>query len=382
MTPAANITASPLRLTLVVPCYNEQSSLSDCIEAVLAIADDTLSLQIVIVDDASTDDSLSIARDIAQRRSDDLRCIEVLTHGVNRGKGAAIRTGLAAASGDVVAVQDADLEYDPADLRRLVGPIRDGHADVVFGSRFVGDRPHRVLHYWHMLGNRVLTTLSNMMTDMNLTDMETCYKVFRREVIESITIAEDRFGFEPEIVAKIADRRLRVYEMGIAYRGRTYAEGKKIGWRDGLRAVYCIVHYNSHRTSVVIQAALYTVVGAVAAGVNLAVFAGLIFSGASVGLAAAVAFGVAAGVNYWLCVRAVFRDRSRWGLAGQLLCYAAVVLVAGTIDVGLAVRLVAAGWNVLVAKMVASAAAFATNFLGRRWLVFRGDRRGDWSASR
>lgn len=340
----------------------------------MAIADQSLHLQLIIVDDASNDDSVLIAKQLAQTSD----CIAVKAHRVNRGKGAALRTGFSLATGDLVAVQDADLEYDPNDLRRLVEPILRGDADVVLGSRFVGDRPHRVLHYWHTLGNRFLTTLSNMMTDMNLTDMETCYKVFRRDVIAGIEIEEDRFGFEPEIVAKIADRRLRVYEMGIAYRGRSYDEGKKIGMRDGFRALYCILHYNGHRTSFIVQAAIYSVVGGIAAVINLATFAAMLASNVSVVWSAAFAFLIAAIINYFLCIATIFRHRSRWSLASEMAVYGAVVLVAGTIDVWFTEQLTSHGTTPLLAKMIATSAALAVNFLGRRELVFRNRKRGAW----
>ena len=236
------ITPAPSRvkLSIIIPCYNEESTLQECIDRVLAIQDETLTLELIIVDDCSNDKSLEIARGLVERSPELL----LLQHEVNKGKGAALRTGIARATGDFVAIQDADLEYNPPDLKRLLIPLRDGDADVVFGSRFISTEFRRVLYFWHSVANRFLTTLSNMLTDLNLTDMETCYKVFRREVIQSIQIEENRFGFEPEVVAKIAQMRLRVYETGISYRGRTYAEGKKIGMRDGWRALYCILKYN------------------------------------------------------------------------------------------------------------------------------------------
>jgi glycosyltransferase involved in cell wall biosynthesis len=197
--------------------------------------------ELILVDDCSTDGSGTLMDAIAARHGGVVQC---LRHPVNRGKGAALRTGFAAATGDCVMVQDADLEYDPAEIPKLLRPVLDGVADAVFGSRFAGGECHRVLYYWHSVGNRFLTLLSNMMTNLNLTDMEVGYKLFRREVIQAIRLREDRFGFEPEVTAKVARiRGVRIYETGISYRGRTYEEGKKIGWKDGLRAIYCILKY-------------------------------------------------------------------------------------------------------------------------------------------
>jgi glycosyltransferase involved in cell wall biosynthesis len=222
-------------LSIVMPAYNEVGSIEQSIHRVL---EQPFVKEVIVVDDGSVDGTL----DRIQRINDPR--IKVLAHGINRGKGASLRTGFAVATGPFVAVQDADLEYDPADLLRLLGPLRDGRADVVYGSRFIGSSEHRVLYYWHSIGNRLLTTLSNMATNINLTDMETCYKVFRIEVLQSIELKEDRFGFEPEVTAKIAARGYRIYEVGISYSGRTYAEGKKINWRDGVRALYSIGKYS------------------------------------------------------------------------------------------------------------------------------------------
>jgi dolichol-phosphate mannosyltransferase len=213
-----------VKLSVVIPCFNEEQTLAACVSKVLDIQDESLALEVILVDDCSRDRSLVVAEGLAVRHPE----IRVLRHATNQGKGAALRTGFREATGDFVAVQDADLEYDPMELKGLLEPLRDGKADVVFGSRFLGGRPHRVLYFWHYLGNAFLTFLSNMFTDLNLTDMEVCYKVFHRDVIQSIQIEEDRFGFEPEIVAKIARRHLRIYEMGISYSGRTYEEGKKL----------------------------------------------------------------------------------------------------------------------------------------------------------
>jgi glycosyltransferase involved in cell wall biosynthesis len=230
-----------VKLSVVVPVYNERATIHQIVAAIGAVPLESVGLtrEIVIVDDYSQDGTRDELKKLEGQTG-----IRVLYHERNQGKGAALRTGFAAATGDLVIVQDADLEYDPREYPKLVMPILEGRADVVFGSRFAGGESHRVLYFWHSLGNKFLTLLSNMFTDLNLTDMETCYKVFRREVLQQIKVEENRFGFEPEITAKVAKLRCRVYEVGISYAGRTYDEGKKIGWRDGLRAVWCIIKYN------------------------------------------------------------------------------------------------------------------------------------------
>ena len=226
-----------MKLSIVIPCYNEKSTIQDIVTAVKnSPVEDK---EIIIVDDYSTDGTREILRSEIAPQVD-----TIVYHDFNQGKGAALRTGFQHVTGDVVVVQDADLEYDPQEYGRLLEPIISGKADVVFGSRFISDRPHRVVYFWHRVGNYVLTLLSNMCTNLNLTDMETFYKVFRREIIQNLEIEEARFGFEPEITAKIAAMRCRVYEVGISYYGRTYEEGKKIGWRDGVRAIFAILKYN------------------------------------------------------------------------------------------------------------------------------------------
>jgi len=229
-----------MKVSIVIPCYNEKNTIEQIVEAVRNAPLE--SREIIVVDDCSQDGTQAVLKEKISQMVD-----QVIYHPVNRGKGAALRSGFAAASGDIILVQDADLEYSPEDYPVLLEPLMSGRADAVFGSRFMGGRPHRVLFFWHMAGNKFLTLLSNMFTNLNLTDMETGYKAFKASVIKSIRIEEDRFGVEPEIIAKLARTGCRIYEVGISYSGRTYAEGKKINWKDGVRAIYAIVKYNLQR---------------------------------------------------------------------------------------------------------------------------------------
>lgn len=229
-----------MNISVVIPCFNESHTIQTIIETVFKeISDED---EIIIVDDHSTDGTRQILSEFDTNSQ-----IKIFYHDINQGKGAALRTGIRAASRDIVLIQDADLEYDPRDYVVLLDPILRNKADVVYGSRFHGSQPHRVLYFWHRVGNGFLTLLSNMCTNLNLTDMETCYKVFRREIVQSVSIEEDRFGFEPEITAKIAKGKYRIFEVGIGYYGRTYSEGKKINWKDGVWAVWCILKYNLRR---------------------------------------------------------------------------------------------------------------------------------------
>ncbi len=224
------------KLSIIIPVYNEEMTLQNVVNSIQSV-NIPLTKEIILVDDASQDGTRQVMEQLSGSN------IILVFHEKNQGKGAALRSGFAAATGDIVLIQDADLEYDPVEYPKLLQPILNGKADVVYGSRFIGSEAHRVLYFWHMIGNRLLTLFSNMLTNLNLTDMETCYKVFRREIIQKIIIEEDRFGFEPEITAKVAKTGCRIYEVGISYSGRTYAEGKKIGVKDGFRALYCIIKY-------------------------------------------------------------------------------------------------------------------------------------------
>jgi dolichol-phosphate mannosyltransferase len=353
-------------LSLVIPCYNERATLRECVYRVLSLASDDLNLQIIIVDDCSKDESLGIAQQLAIQHPE----IVVLHHERNRGKGAALRTGLAQATGDFVGIQDADLEYDPLQYRILLGPILKDQADVVFGSRYLQTSQRRVLYYWHTWMNKTLTAISNMFTDLDITDMETCYKLFRREIIQGITLREDRFGFEPEVTAKIAQVRCRVYECAISYTPRTFEEGKKIGWKDGIWALYCILHYGAPTAPLPMQLIVYGVIGLACSFVNVLLFCLLYYNFMPIEWSLFIAFMVAATLNYFLCISLLFQHNARWHTFGEVVAYGAAIFCMGLLDLGLTVTFAAVGIAAILSKTLSVLIGFAGNFLLRRFLVF------------
>jgi dolichol-phosphate mannosyltransferase len=357
---------SPKTLSLIIPCYNEEKTLANCVERVLAIATPDLGLELIIVDDSSEDRSLMVAHELAKHHPE----VTVLQHYKNRGKGAALRTGFIHATGDFVGIQDADMEYDPQEYHVLLEPILANKADVVFGSRYLKTDTRRVLYFWHAWMNKFLTSISNMFTNLDITDMETGYKLFRREIIQGIDLKEDRFGFEPEVTAKVSQTRCRVYESAISYLPRTPEEGKKINWKDGIHALYCILHYGAPSAPLPMQLAVYFIIGFICAVVNVAAFSMLFHGGLSVEMATPASFAISAALNYVLCIAILFHHKARWDTFGELAAYLCSVLFMGLVDYGLTIGFVATGVAAIFSKVIATFFGFVGNFLLRRFLVF------------
>lgn len=358
--------SGPCTLTLIIPCYNEEATLANCVESVLKLGSERLKLELIIVDDCSQDKSLEVARTLATKYPE----VKVFHHDVNRGKGAALRTGFSYATGDYVGIQDADLEYEPLEYKKLLEPLLRGDADVAFGSRYLRPESRRALYFWHSWMNKSLTFLSNMMTNLDISDMETCYKLFRRDIIQSMELKEDRFGIEPEMVSKIAQRRCRVWECAISYRPRTYEEGKKIGWKDGARALYCILHYSAHTAPLPMQLLIYLFIGGISAVSNIILFSMFHATGISMPVAVVLSFVGAALVNYMLCISILFKHKARWTTSGEIAAYLITITIMGALDLAITMALASAAFSPLASKSIAAFVGFVGNFLLRRYLVF------------
>lgn len=366
--PEISGTARPVSLSLVIPCYNEEKTLAACVERCLALREHGITLELLIVDDCSTDDSLAVARRLGERHAE----VIVLHHERNRGKGAALRTGFTEATGEYVGIQDADMEYEPLDYLTLLQPLVQGKAEVVFGSRYLRQGTRRVLYFWHTWMNRALTFVSNMFTNLDISDMETCYKLFRRETIREIApqLKEDRFGFEPEVTALVARLKCRVWECAIHYAPRSYEEGKKIGWRDGLRALYCILHYGAPHAPLPMQFLLYFFIGAACAVANIGLFAAGQAGGMTVAAATVMAFLLAAALNYLLCLAILFQHKARWSAPGELFAYVLTLCIMGLFDYGFTMGMIACGLSPVWSKAWATLFGFFGNFFLRKYLVF------------
>lgn len=355
-------------ISLIIPCYNELRTLELCIERCLSIKNHDVKVELIIVDDCSTDGSYALAQKLANKYPE----IMLIKHETNRGKGAALRTGFSYATCQYVGIQDADTEYNPLDYLKMLEPLENNKADVVYGSRYLRQENRRVLYFWHTWMNRTLTFISNMFTNLDISDMETCYKLFRREIIQDIAprLKEERFGFEPEVTALVAQMGCRMYECAIRYEPRSYEEGKKIGWRDGFRAIYCILHYGAHNAPLPMQLLLYFFIGLTCAMTNIGLF--IIFSkmGFNLFSATSSAFIIAAILNYFLCLILLFRHKARWSASGEVIAYIATLCIMGALDYSITSGLVASGFSPYWSKVWAALIGFIGNFCFRKYIVF------------
>lgn len=355
-------------LSLVIPVYNEEFTLENLVNEVRKIENEDIKLELILVDDCSTDNSYKIAQEISQK----IPCVKIFKHEKNKGKGAALRTGFLAATGDYIGIQDADLEYNPQDYLKLIKPLIEGKADVVYGSRYLKPDTRRVLYFWHTFMNKGLTCLTNMYTNLDITDMETCYKLFKREVIQEIApkLKENRFGFEPEVTVYVAQGKYRVYECAISYNPRSFEEGKKIGAKDGLRALYCILHYGAHTAPLPMQFLLYLFIGGLSALVNIIAF--VLFNNTGMNLLTSIglAFIISAALNYILCILLLFRHKACWSAFGEILSYIVTLIIMGAMDYLCTYGMIAIGISAFWSKTFSTVIGVIGNFLLRKYFVF------------
>lgn len=319
------------KLSIIIPAYNEGKTIHLILDKVKEVnLVNNIKKEVIIVDDCSSDETERTIKNYITINP--FLNIQYLKHKINMGKGAALHTGIGKATGQFLIIQDADLECAPQEYNNLLKPVVNGFADVVYGSRFMGSNAHRILFFWHSIGNKFLTTISNVFTNPNLTDMETCYKLFDTKIIQSLGLKEKRFGFEPEVTAKIAQiHNIRIYEVGISYYGRTYEEGKKIGWKDAIRTLYCIIRYNAHRSTISLQFLVYLFIGGISALFNLLLFLYLITKLPD-SVSAIIAFYSAAILNYWLSIKLLFKKNSRWRTWSEYTIYFVTISVIAAID--------------------------------------------------
>jgi len=357
-------------LSLIVPCYNEEASIEACMEKLLDFSrNQDFSVEIIVVNDASTDASAQILERIATRHDG----IKIFTHEKNSGKGAALQTGFIHATGDYVGIHDADEEYNPYDYIEMLKPLLAGKADVVYGSRYLRPDTRRVLYYYHTWMNKILTHVSNMFTNLDLTDVHTCYKLFRKDVIDAIApkLKEKRFAFCPEVTARVAEAGYRVYECAISYNPRSYEEGKKIGWKDGVRALYCNFHYGAHIAPVLTQFLIYVFIGSVLLPLNMAFFMLGNVLGVPINYSIICAYILAGIINYVLCILILFRHNARWKTPAEIFLFGLSVILMMLIDLVVTKALIALTGKVYMSKIAAAGVGVAINFMLRKWLIFR-----------